>query len=377
MTQIYLIRHAEAEGNLYRRMHGLFDGEVTPRGLRQIAALRQRFDGVRLDAVYASPLKRAYRTAEGLCVGRAIEPIPLPGLEEVHMGVWEDLPFGACEQQSSEQYKNFTGMNAAFSVPGGETFREAQARITEALLRIAAEQEGRTVAVASHAMALRTALCWAHGWGLERLPEVRRMENTAVSLLTLEDGVPSVCYEQDDSHLPEELSPMRQHGSRAEGAFADARLWFRNWEPEGERNLYFQFRQELWRRVHGTEPFDGESFYRVALHASHYEKSSVRVVMHKNRIAGMLQLDLERDAAQGVGFIPLCYLCPPYRGQGLGVQLLGEAVSICRPLGRSRLRLRCSPVNEVAKRFYKANGFICIGPALDSRVPLDLLEKQI
>ncbi len=39
MTTIYLIRHAEAEGNLYRRIHGQYDSLVTKRGYKQIAAL--------------------------------------------------------------------------------------------------------------------------------------------------------------------------------------------------------------------------------------------------------------------------------------------------------------------------------------------------
>ena len=43
MTTIYLIRHAEAEGNLYRRVQGHWDGQVTPRGDLQIAALAERF----------------------------------------------------------------------------------------------------------------------------------------------------------------------------------------------------------------------------------------------------------------------------------------------------------------------------------------------
>lgn len=34
MTTIYLIRHAEAEGNLYRRIHGWYDALVTENGLR-------------------------------------------------------------------------------------------------------------------------------------------------------------------------------------------------------------------------------------------------------------------------------------------------------------------------------------------------------
>ena len=46
MTTIYLIRHAEAEGNVFRRIHGQYDSCVTPNGRRQIAALAQRFAGI-------------------------------------------------------------------------------------------------------------------------------------------------------------------------------------------------------------------------------------------------------------------------------------------------------------------------------------------
>ena len=38
MTTIYLIRHAEAEGNLYRRAHGWYNSTITDRGYHQIAA---------------------------------------------------------------------------------------------------------------------------------------------------------------------------------------------------------------------------------------------------------------------------------------------------------------------------------------------------
>ena len=42
MTTIYLVRHAEAEGNAYRRIHGQYDSLITPNGLRQIEALAKR-----------------------------------------------------------------------------------------------------------------------------------------------------------------------------------------------------------------------------------------------------------------------------------------------------------------------------------------------
>lgn len=74
MTTIYLIRHAEAEGNVFRRIHGQYDSCVTPNGRRQIAALAQRFAGIPVDAVYASDLKRTCLTATAIYrqkIGRA------------------------------------------------------------------------------------------------------------------------------------------------------------------------------------------------------------------------------------------------------------------------------------------------------------------
>lgn len=32
MTEIYLIRHAEAEGNIFRRIHGHYNSLLTPEG---------------------------------------------------------------------------------------------------------------------------------------------------------------------------------------------------------------------------------------------------------------------------------------------------------------------------------------------------------
>ena len=36
MTELFLIRHAQAEGNRYRMMQGRWDGDVTPRGYKEI-----------------------------------------------------------------------------------------------------------------------------------------------------------------------------------------------------------------------------------------------------------------------------------------------------------------------------------------------------
>ena len=66
MTTVYLIRHAEAEGNLYRIAHGQYDGLITDRGYQQLRVLKKRFDDVPIDAVYSSDLFRARTTARAM-----------------------------------------------------------------------------------------------------------------------------------------------------------------------------------------------------------------------------------------------------------------------------------------------------------------------
>ncbi len=72
MTEIYLIRHAQAEGNRFRIMQGRWDGGVTELGRRQIALLEERLRGVAFDAVYASDLYRAMLTASAVYKPRGL-----------------------------------------------------------------------------------------------------------------------------------------------------------------------------------------------------------------------------------------------------------------------------------------------------------------
>ena len=73
MTRIYLVRHAEAEGNLYRIAQGQYNSILTDRGWRQVAALGQRFAGIRIDAVYASDLYRTCATASAIYRPKGLE----------------------------------------------------------------------------------------------------------------------------------------------------------------------------------------------------------------------------------------------------------------------------------------------------------------
>ena len=89
MTDLYLIRHTEAEGNLFRAMQGHWDGDVTALGLKEIDALAARFADVEIDALYASDLKRARLTAGAILRTHALELHTVPALREINVGPWE------------------------------------------------------------------------------------------------------------------------------------------------------------------------------------------------------------------------------------------------------------------------------------------------
>ena len=96
-----------------------------------------------------------------------------------------------------------------------------------------------------------------------------------------------------------------------------------------------------------------------------------------DRPAGLLQMDFERDADDGAGWIPFYYMEPEFRSMGLGVQMMGQAVSAFRELGRNKIRLRCAPHNIIAQKFYYAEGFRKIGEEPGGSSMLDIMEKTL
>ena len=104
MTTLYIIRHAEAEGNLYRRIHGWYNSLITEKGYRQIAALAARFRDVPIDAVYSSDLFRTMTTARAVYETHGLELHTRPDLREISMGTWEDRTWGEAARFDREAY---------------------------------------------------------------------------------------------------------------------------------------------------------------------------------------------------------------------------------------------------------------------------------
>ena len=147
MTTIYLIRHAEAEGNLYRIAQGQDNSILTDLGWQQIRALERRFADIPVDAVYASDLYRTCATASAIYRPKGLPLHRRRDLREICVGVWEQKTWGEIARRDPEQLEDFNRRLHLWHVEGAETPQAVQARMLAAVREIAAANDGRTVAV--------------------------------------------------------------------------------------------------------------------------------------------------------------------------------------------------------------------------------------
>lgn len=366
MTKIYLIRHAEAEGNLYRRAQGHYNANVTPLGRRQIAALAERFRDVPLDALWSSDLYRTQSTAAAIRKYHPELALNLSErLREIDVGVWEDQPWGNLSVTYPEQMEYFTHDPARWSVPGGEPYEKVQRRIKAEVLSLAERYDGQTVAVVSHGLAIRALLCDVFGIPSERIDSLPYGDNTSVTLLTVEDSKIAVDFYNDASHLDAMgLSTFARQNWRKKTDVPKSRLFCRltPLNPHSDADLYSRCYAETWRCSHGN--LEGYS-PMIYLHAAQKRaEADPRCVMQLRRgddFAGIIELDPERGQEQNTGWISLLYVEPSMRAERLGIQLIGHASSYFRGKGRSALRLHVAQDNQNAVGFYEHIGFRPIG----------------
>jgi len=352
LTKIYLIRHAEAEGNIYRRAHGHYNGLVTDRGYKQIERLRERFEGEHFDAVYSSDLSRASTTATAISEPRGLEIILTEMLREVKMGVWEDTAWGDIEFKFREMNEKFSNDPAQWSVNGSESYENVQARMSFAITEAAKRHDGETIAMFSHGFAIRSFMCLMEGIPSNETKRMPYCDNTAVTLLTYDNGELKVESHSCNSHLSEEDSTLAHQS------------WWRTGKKQISENLRFM----------PLNAVCSEDLLRI-FKAKAGERAQVDVqyaAFLGDEPIGIVGIDSNKDKKKRIGWVSYIHVVPAHRNKNYATQLLGLAVSDFRKLRRERLRLEL-PSGSMGINFMSKAGF----EVLDVTDTVCLMEKNI
>lgn len=174
MKTIYLMRHGETLFNLMDVNQGQCDSPLTDNGIRQARNAKAWFDAhyVRFDSVYSSTAERACDTAE--LVSGGMPYTRRKDLKEIFLGTKEATP--NCENPAYPYGDYFVKF-------GGEDLDAFTHRIYSAVQDIAEQDNGQTVLIVSHGMAIRrflTALSAPQAGGF--------LGNCAIVHLTYQNG---------------------------------------------------------------------------------------------------------------------------------------------------------------------------------------------
>ena len=155
-NMIYLLRHGQTAQNKARRLQGRSEHPLDETGEEQARAVGRWFEahGIRIAAVYASPLQRAIRTAE-LAAGPAARVRVDGRLIEMDYGPYEGMNLMSPAPEVLAFFQDFTHNPAP---QGMEPLEAVVARLGAFLEERREEAERQDILVSTHAIAMKGAL---------------------------------------------------------------------------------------------------------------------------------------------------------------------------------------------------------------------------
>ena len=182
---IGLMRHFQTDWNAAHLLQGRTDRPLTAAARARLAELRlpSPWDEARL---IATPLARAAETAQILA---RRPPEIMPALIELSWGAWEGRSGADLLADPGSGYDHVETWGWDKAPPGGESPRDAWARIAPALANLAAD--GRPALLVVHRGVMRVILARAWDWHFDR-PEPFRIKRERIYPVELDaDGVPT------------------------------------------------------------------------------------------------------------------------------------------------------------------------------------------
>lgn len=196
--QLILVRHGETLWNKEGRIQGTSDIELSETGREQAERLAVSLKDTTIATIHASPLKRAYQTAEIInrYHQRAIEVHP--ELMEMNQGDFEGLSFKELMASEKDFLRRWIADPASVRMPGGETLAELQDRAWHSVGRIIAEEEHALVV--AHNFTIAALLCRLRNIHLSEFRSTC-VDTASRTVIRVVDGQAHIDVLNDRSHL--------------------------------------------------------------------------------------------------------------------------------------------------------------------------------
>jgi broad specificity phosphatase PhoE len=160
VSTLYLVRHGENLANITKELScRKVDYPLTSKGRLQAEQTRAVFNGANIDAIYASPLKRASETAQIIASGTGLQVEIMENFRELNFGDLEDLGNSSHAWEIHFQViKDWMTGKPNTSFPGGEDYFTARQRLRQGVETILKNSVGRRIVIVGHGGLFSTGL---------------------------------------------------------------------------------------------------------------------------------------------------------------------------------------------------------------------------
>ncbi len=189
MTDIIVVRHGQSVANELDKFAGFDDYDLTDLGRKQAELCAEYIkEHYKIDAVYASDLKRAYNTALATAKAFGLDVNAREAFREIKAGIWESLDFADIYKYHLEAFALWAKDVKNAYCPDGETVRDVFARVKEEYLKIVKENDGKTILIAAHATPVRAIQCISNNCDVEEIGKFDNVGNASVNHFRYENG---------------------------------------------------------------------------------------------------------------------------------------------------------------------------------------------
>ncbi len=202
MTTILFIRHGESCANRRNIFAGHLDVELEEQGILQAqktaAFIAEKYA---VDKIYSSDLKRAFETGMALSDFIGVPIVKEPMFREIDGGEWDEKNFDELDSLFPEDFGVWRNDLCHARCTGGESVEEVADRVFAAACQIAAENEGKTVAIFTHVTPIRCMECMVRDGSVANIANYTWVSNASVSEFFFENGKWKIGNLSQDEHL--------------------------------------------------------------------------------------------------------------------------------------------------------------------------------
>ena len=185
-------------------MQGHKDSPLTELGITQAEALAGALKDVEFEAAYSSSSRRALQTARIIVGDRDIPVVPMDGLMEIYLGIWEGLAFSEVEELYPEEYNSFSEYPQRYKPVAGESFEALVDRAGRTMETLARRHNGGNLLVVTHAVTLKAIATYVEKKEIKDIWTGAYIKQASLNLLEYEDGKWNPVIWGDVSHYEEQ-----------------------------------------------------------------------------------------------------------------------------------------------------------------------------